>query len=162
MQDEEQRPQQYQVKHTNKPKEELHVHFILVPDPPLHHRHIQTVDDSTQKRHRITNRNLRGRLVWERPSALVAPAGQIHGRDEHDPNERGPDPEKLGGREALYAEQGAEYKRPYTARRREDRDARDARVLETCRGEVVCQEPEHAELEAQNGRLAETQLILLQ
>ena len=159
VQEEESRPQDNQVQEANKAEEERHVDTVLVADAPLHDGDVQPVDDGAEEGHSVADGDAGLALVREAAAVLVAPAGQVDAGDEHDAGQRGQHAGQLARAEGLDAHGGAEDERPHRRRRRQDRHRPDRGVLEARRGEVVGAEPEHAELEAQEGRLAEGELV---
>lgn len=160
MQDDEARPQEEDVEEADKAEEERHADPILVADPELHDGDVQSVDDGARKGHAVAYEDLHLALVREVPAVLVALTRQVDGADEHDAGEGCEHAGELAYRESLDSHQGAEDQRPHGRRGRQDGDAPDRRVGQGGRGQVVGQEPEHAELEAEPGRLTQRQLLL--
>lgn len=159
MQEEEARPQEDQVQQANKAKEERHVDAVLVADASLHDGDVQPVHNGAEEGHAVADGDAGLALVREVAPVLVALPGQVDAGDEDDAGQRGQHAGQLARAEGLDAHGGAEDERPHRRRRRQDRHGPDRGVLEARRGEVVGTEPEHAELEAQEARLAEGQLF---
>lgn len=162
MQDEEQGPQQGNVEEADEAEEQGHVDAVLVADALLHDDDVEAVDDGADEGHGVADGDLPLALVGEVAAVVVVVgARQVDHGDEDDARERGQHADQLAHREPLDLHHGAEDQRPHAARRRQDRHAPHARVLQARRREVVGEEPQHAELEAQPRRRLQVQPALI-
>lgn len=92
--------------------------------------------------------------MWKCATVVIIIPRQVNHGYHYDTSQAREDTNKLFNSEQFHLEQRTEYKRPYAASGCENRRARNARILQTSRDEVVCEEPQEAEFQAQHCGLA--------